>query len=391
MSYNYANTRGRAIATDDDALVAELPPADVKHDATERGPVLRCLADVEPKAINWLWPKRVARGKLNLIFGDPGGGKSVLTCDMAARITTGSPWPDGAENGSPAPVILITAEDDLADTIRPRLDAAGADVSKVDALEAIRGPGSGGRVIDRSFTLADMPHLADALDRRPGCAAVFIDPVSAYLGGKDGHRNDEIRGLLTPLAKLAADRDVAVVMITHMSKGGGGGAMYRAMGSLAFVAAARSAWLVVKDKTDPRRRLFLPAKNNIGNDETGLAYTLIDHNGAAVVQWERGAVRTSANDAVADSDPRRNGPEPEERDAAGEWLFDMLAAGPVEVQTLRDEAKEAGVKWRTLERAKSAWKVRSFRQQFGGAWMWKLPGVAAEPPAQGSEPMADYL
>jgi hypothetical protein len=338
------------------------------------GPVLTRLSDVPREPIHWLWKYRIARRKLNLLFGDPGCGKSVVTVDMAARITTGSPWPDGAENGPPATAMFLTAEDDPADTIGPRADAAGADTSRIVILEAVRAQGEGGQVRERSVTLDDVNHVRDALDLNPETAAIFIDPVSAYLGGADGHRNDEIRGKLAPWAKLAADYDTAIVMVTHMSKGGGAGAMYRAMGSLAFVAAARSAWLVVKDKEDSRRRLFLPAKNNLGNDESGLAYTLRDAMGAPVVDWERDKVNVSANDALADaSGDRRNGPEPEEREAAADWLRDVLAAGPVEVQRIKADAKDAGVKWRTLERAKVSLKVRSHKDQFSGAWVWRLP------------------
>src|SRR5205814_1078857 len=147
---------------------------------------------------------------------DPGLGKSFMTLDLAARVSTGSPWPDGTECERGA-AIIISAEDDIADTIRPRLDRARADVSRIVALEAISQPNAENRLIERSFTLADVGHLRDALATRDDFKLVVIDPVSAYLGGKDGHRNDEIRALLSPLAKLASECAVAVIMVTHMS------------------------------------------------------------------------------------------------------------------------------------------------------------------------------
>jgi putative DNA primase/helicase len=355
------------------AIAASVPWSDPS--AVIGGPVLVSLADIEPQDIEWLWERRLALGKLAGVQGDPGLGKSFLTLDMTARVSTGTPWPDG----TPCPlgsVLLIGAEDDLADTIRPRLDAAGADPRKIVALEAVARIGEDGKPVPRGFTLADMPALTSTLRRMPDCKLVVIDPISAYLADTDSHNNAEIRGLLAPLAKLAAAHRVAVVMVTHQSKSGGSRAMYRSMGSLAFVAAARSAWLVVKDKDNPRRRLFLPVKNNIGNDRTGLAFTVADHMGHGVVEWERGEVTTTADEALAaeaGADEGTRGPAPDARLAAERWLRELLKAGPVAVKTVQAEVKAAGMSWATVRRASDVLKVAKEKTRDTAVYHWRLP------------------
>ena len=336
------------------------------------GPVLICLADVDAEPIDWLWPGRIALGKLSLLCGDPGLGKSFVTLDMAARVTTGSPWPDGSDCpiGS---VILISAEDGLADTIVPRLNAACADVRKVIALDAVRLCDDKGKFIEKGFTLADIPNLARALRRCPDCKLVVIDPVSAYMGDTDSYKNTEVRGLLAPLAKLAADHGVAVVLVTHLNKGEGAKAAYRATGSIAFIAACRSGYVVLKDKDHPRRRLVLPIKNNIGNDETGLAYSIVGDPPA--VSWEKDPVTLNADDVMsgegqADGTP---GPEPEARNAAESWLGELLADGPVLSKRVEEEAKVAGLFWRTVRRAADEMGVIREKCQYSGQYQWRLP------------------
>jgi hypothetical protein len=279
----------------------------------------------------------------------------------------------------PGSAILISAEDALDDTVLPRLQAAGADVSRVHALEGVRRLGEEGKTIVRGFTLADIPALRYALQRTAGCKLVVIDPVSAYLSDSDSHNNAEIRGLLAPLAQLAAEFRTAVVMVTHLSKAGGARAMYRAMGSLAFIAAARAAYLVVKDKDDERRRMLLPIKNNIGNDRDGLAYTIVDYHGQGRIEWERDTVQMRADDALAAEagGPDANAPE---RDEASQFLTDVLSNGPRPAKELYAEAKAAGISKSTLDRAKRVLGIKPARISSGndgeGHWVWQMPSKA---------------
>lgn len=345
------------------AATALMDPADVIG-----GPVLTCLADVKPEPIEWLWPDRVALGKLTLLSGDPGLGKSFVTIYMAARVTTGTPWPDSGSCPAGS-VILMNAEDSLPDTVRPRLDSAGADASKVAAMSGVRNVGAGGNWVERGFTLGDVPALAAALRQRPDCKLVVIDPVSAYMGKADSHNNAEVRSLLAPLAKLAQDHRVAVVIVTHLNKNQGAGAVYRSTGSIAFTAACRSVWAVVADQDDASRRLLLPVKNNIGNDHSGLAYRIID--GAVV--WEPGPVKMRADDALASERDGTPGPAPEARTAATEWLGDLLSAGPMEAGKVKEEAEAAGHAWRTVHRAKDDLGIQSYRGAASNEWTWRLP------------------
>lgn len=343
------------------------------------------LADVQPERVTWLWPGRFALGKITLLAGDPGLGKSFLMLDVAARVSRGWAWPDAPGVAmTPGGVVLLSAEDAIADTIRPRLDSAGADVSRIVALEAIRSVGDNGRESARTFDLSrDLSALEAAIRSVEGCRLVVIDPVTAYLGGVDSHRNAEIRGLLAPLGAIAERHRVAIVAITHLTKTAGGPAIYRAMGSLAFAATARSAWAVSKDKDDPRRRLLLPIKNNIAADTGGLAFAIepLGVDGCPVVAWEPGRVNVSADDALAADRDERDGRT--ERDDAAEWLRELLANGPCPARDVERDARDAGFSIATVRRAKAAIGVVSRKPSiFGGSWVWALPAHCedAHPP-----------
>jgi RecA-family ATPase len=233
--------------------------------------VLTRFSDIPPEEIQWLWQGRIARGKLTLIAGDPGFGKSLLTIDLAARVSTGADWPDFPIPAPLGDTVMLSVEDGRADTIRPRLDAAGADCTRVLHLEGAT-IGDDGKSRPRTLSFKrDMEALEDALKSLPECRLVIVDPISAYLDDTDSHKNADVRGLLAPLAELAERLKIAVVLIQHLNKGGtGANALYRPMGSLAFVAAARAAYIVTKDKNNADRRMMLPAKNNLAKDTTEL-------------------------------------------------------------------------------------------------------------------------
>ncbi len=337
------------------------------------GPALTCMASVQPQSINWLWPQRIARGKITLLCGDPGLGKSFITVDLTARVSTGASWPDDQHGlGEIAgDVILMNAEDDMADTIRPRLDAAGADVSRVHCLEGVRWKNNEGEIRVKSITLADVANIETALQRAKNPMLVCIDPISAYLGEKDSHKNAEIRGLLAPLAALASKYRVAVVVVTHLSKSGAGRAMYRAMGSLAFIAAARAAWLVAKDQENPARRFFLPFKNNIGNDQTGLAYAIVDGR----IVWEPDPINTTADEAISCDGGEETGRRAPVRDSAAEWLKNILAGGPMTCADVTEAAKHSMISAATLRMAREQLGIVPYRGRgsIKEPWYWVLP------------------
>ncbi len=331
------------------------------------------LSDVQPEPISWLWPGRIALGKLTLIAGDPGLGKSLLTATFAANISKGYPWPVDGSVPPIGDVVLLSAEDDPADTIRPRLDAAAADCSRVHILKAIKDEDEEGRPTQRMFSFKrDLKALEELLASLPDCKLLVVDPVSAYLDGADSHNNTDVRGLLAPLAELAARYRIAVILIQHLNKSSGGNALYRSIGSIAFIAAARAAYIVTKDQENPTRRLLLPAKNNLAKDDSGLAYSVVTaENGAPVVAWEPNLVEITAAEALAlpESNDERT-----ETDWAVDFLQDFLASGPKQVSEINKEALRAGVKDKPLRRAKEKLGIKPRKSAFTGGWEWALPG-----------------
>lgn len=327
----------------------------------------KCFANIAPTRLRWLWPGRIPLGKVTVIAGDPGLGKSLVCLDTAARVSNGAQWPDGADNDIGS-VLLVSAEDDPEDTIRPRLDAHDANVDKIHFLDSITCVGDDGQPDSRAPTLADVVPIDLWLQRQVDCRLIVIDPISAYLGETDSHKNAELRAVLAPWAALAANRGVAVVCVSHLTKASGANPLYRITGSLAFVAAARAVYVVAKDKNDSQRRLFLPVKANLGPDSCGLAYRVFADGDTACIEWEAGQVDIDIHDALAPDVPDREQPE---RDEATEWLRDRLENGPVPVKELKKEAIAAGVTWRTLERAKSSAGVRARKRGMGG-WIWEL-------------------
>jgi hypothetical protein len=298
--------------------------------------------------------------------GDPGLGKSFVTLDMAARVSKGDAWPDAPLlRQTPGGVLLFNAEDDLADTIAPRLDKAGADGKRIVAVEGVSFLGK-----RRHFSLeVDLPRMEEVLTGHPGTRLVVIDPIAAYCGKVDSHKNTDVRGLLAPLAEMASRHRVAVVTVTHLSKSGGTKAVYRAMGSLAFAAAARAVWAIVKDTNEPERRLFLPAKLNLARDPDGLAYRIDDGR----VAWEYEPVKMHADEAIAaEVKEGESGERGSARRDAEIWLRERLASGPVPTSQVIADAAEQDIAEKTLRRAFKAIGGRSSKSKFDGQWSWEL-------------------
>jgi AAA domain len=236
--------------------------------------ISRRAADIPAEKIEWLWPGRLARGKHTCIAGEPGTGKSQLSIAIVAAITTGAEWPCNEGRAPLGSVIILSAEDGAADTIRPRLEAAGADLNRVILVSAVRHDSSGRRAFDLQ---RDLDLLALEINNIGDVALVVIDPVSSYLGKVDSHKNSEVRGVLEPLSDMADSMRVAVLSITHFSKTGASNttkAVHRFIGSIAFTGAPRAAFAVIEDAEHDGRRLFLHAKNNLARPPQGLAFRL---------------------------------------------------------------------------------------------------------------------
>lgn len=338
-------------------------------DAGGNVPVIVCMADVQPMPVSWLWPGRIACGRITVLCGRPGEGKSFATMDWAARVTTGSAWPDGApcEAGS---VLLVAGEDDLADTIKPRLDAHGAVPTRVYTLRGVSRAGKGGQRIEAAFTLADMPELEATLATMPDCKLLIVDPIGSFIGGKvDVHRDNEVRAVLAPLAALAQRTGVAVLLVAHQRKGAATHADDLVMGSRAFTGIARSVLHLLADPEDDKRRLLLAGKNNLAEPAPGLAFTFTGT--PPRIEWEHDPVKMTAADvlvAQATSGERRS----KLRDAV-EWLTEYLASGPRSAADIERDATAYGIAVKTLGRAKKQAKLEKTRIGFGGEWVWQLP------------------
>jgi hypothetical protein len=355
------------------------------------------LTDVKPERIRWLWPGRIPLGRVTLLVSDPGLGKSLLTLDIAAAVSTGAPWPDQLvesqetrvesqhsaagsclstlDSRLPSSVLLLTAEDDLADTVRPRLEALGADCERILAISRV--PGENAKDVPRAFALnRDLARLNNLLDALTDCRLLIIDPISAFLGGTNEHANADVRTLLAALATLARDRGIAVIIISHLRKKEGA-AIHRTMGSLAFVAAARAAWIICKHPDDPNKRYFLPIKNNLAPDVTGLAFTIetSPDGRTPVIAWLPTAEKITADMVVGHT--RSAGRPDDERQHAIGWLRERLSKGSRPVRDLKQESDAHGISYHTLRRAFRALGGQAVRQgTFPFApWYWKLPGI----------------
>jgi putative DNA primase/helicase len=342
--------------------------------------MLRCAADIIPKPVEWLWPGRIAVGKLTLIAGEAGLGKSQILSGIAASVTTGGPWPCG-EGGAPlGSIVILSAEDSTADTMVPRLMAAGADLKRVQFVTAVRDRRSNGY---RAFNLQSDLELLDREIRRLGdVRLVGVDPISSYLGPKiDSHANAAVRSVLEPLGEMAERLRVAVVAITHPPKGTGTTAINRFIGSIAFVAAARAAYMVTRDPGDDTRRLFLPVKNNLAPLGKGLAFRLKERivggpdsvTAASAIVWDVSRLDISANQALLAADSGGDNREKPASTEAEEFLKCVLGNGAVPSNEIRNEARAAGVSWPTVRRAKDRLAIEARKTGMDCGWVWALP------------------
>jgi putative DNA primase/helicase len=338
-------------------------------------------AEVKVQRVQWLWEERFALGKYSVLAGNPGTGKSQLSLDMIARVTRGDSWPDGtrAPLGS---ALILSAEDDPEDTIVPRLIEAGANLSKIEIVQTVFDQTTDGPN-NRGFSLEkDIDLLPDRLKHMGDCAVVVIDPIAAYWGRSNSHNDTDVRSALGPVASVAQEYDVAILGIGHLNKAVGVNAIYRLGGSIAFIAAARCAYLTVKDEEDPSRRFFLPAKNNLGQDESGLAYRIVESNSVSRIEWEPDPITTSIDELLNQG----NQADRTEIDEAKDFLVDCLNAGPKPALDVQRAAKNAGIAVRTLQRAKGTMGVKSSKQHFAGRWVWAMPDTKDANHVEGSQP-----
>jgi hypothetical protein len=372
------------------------PPADdIARPAAGPTVKMTCAADIEPKKVEWLWRNRVPLGMLTTFAGDPKLGKSFVTVAMASAVSRGDPLPEGDIPERPGSVILLSAEDDPARTIVPRLRAAGADLSRIHILESIIQPGL--ESDDRREALPPVERMPSLLDydlavieakaaRLPDCRLIVVDPVSAYLGGKDDHRNAELRSVLSPLKAMAERLNVAIVLVTHCSKSGGVDGKRRVIGSIAYVGASRANYLFLKDKDDPtgRRVLLLDNGGNLAPTQPGLAYVIEDRGDGPAVEWLAEPVHKDADTALrelAEAQAQTGRPEQAaERRDCGAWLRQDLSQGRQPAIDCERDGRTAGFTRATLNRAKQDIGAVSKREGFGkdSKCYWAMPDASID-------------
>ncbi len=262
---------------------------DSPYKQSKQAPVT-ILSEVETQQVDWLWHRRIPLGKITILDGDPGMGKSLLSIFIAACVSTGQPMPDGAP-GKQGKVILIAPEDAAEDTIKPRVEAAGGDPSQVlmiDNMDLLNIKDTKKiKINERPFSLAqDMGILEQAI-KQTGTILVIIDPLMAVLGRNiDSSRDQDVREVLNPLAQVAERTGCAILIIRHLNKGSSDNILYRGSGSIGIIAVARIGLLVAHDPDDEQKRVFATIKNNLSKIAPNLSYQIAENEqGAPYIQW----------------------------------------------------------------------------------------------------------
>ncbi len=338
-------------------------------------------SEITPESIRWLWRNIIARGKVTGLVGHPGLGKSQVATDVTATVSTGRDWPGGVANDAAGDVIILSAEDDAADTGVPRLIAAGADLARVHFVKSVRENEGG----ERRFNLAlDLDRLENEIDLSR-VSLLVIDPASAYLNTKQGKEVDrnnagDVRTILDRLGRFAAEHDLAVLAISHLNKSSSARAITRIMGSQEWAAAPRAVFIVTEE-AGTQRRLFLPLKNNLAADRIGYAFGIedrvIDGKGTSdvggirtsAVVWSGETVTISADEALAASAKHKG------TSGATEFLEEALSDGPMDQAEVLRLGREAGFTPKNLRTAREHLGVRSRKEGFGaeGRWVWHPP------------------
>jgi putative DNA primase/helicase len=335
-------------------------------------------SEITPSAVQWVWPGWLARGKLEILAGAVATGKTTIAIDLAATITRGGKWPDGAQ-AEVGDVLVWSGEDDAEDTLLPRFLAAGGIRERIHFVKGVVVDGK-----KRSFDPStDMAALLAAAQTISNLKMIIVDPVVLIVAG-DSHKNTEVRRSLQPLAELAFEMSCAALGITHLNKGTAGrDPIERVTGSLAFTAGPRLALMAARPLDPDQKRRLVRIKSNIGPDGDGFEYSLAQE---PLVGWDGlsgqrilwgaalfGSARELLNDIELPKDKPTATPK---RDMATEFLREVLAKGPVPVKWIENAAKQAGLSLRTVKRAVAdlgiiASRIGGFAGD--GEWQWRFP------------------
>ena len=331
-------------------------------------------SDLTPEPVRWLWKDWLALGKLHILAGAPGQGKTTIALAAMATVTIGGRWPDGSRCDA-ANALMWSGEDDAADTLLPRLIAAGADRSRCYFIDGMRIAGE----MQPFDPARDMEALEQAVQTIGGVRLIVVDPVVSAVAG-DSHKNTEVRRALQPLVDLASRLDCAVLGISHFSKGGAGSdPASRVVGSIAFTAVARVVLVAAKVKGEDgeHRHILARGKSNIGPDDGGFEYDIEQVEAlpgiqASRIAWGK-AVEGTARELLAEPDEKTQESEADSSDAIallkaelkpGEWVSGELASKPL---------KDAGFSKKQIWTASKKLHVKRKKDGMSGGWMWQYP------------------
>jgi hypothetical protein len=325
-------------------------------------PLSLLLSEVKPSSVPWLWQDFIPLGRATLISGDPGSAKTWFCLDLACRLSHGSPWADGSFGIGPAQTIYLTVEDDIHDTIRPRVDSLGGDVSMIAAYNPEHP-------LHLDLNSADgLKRLEVEVMRLGNVRLVVVDPIIDFSGDVNPNTTQEVRALLTPLIRLAARHNFALILIGHLNKAQTLSAIYRAGGTTSgWLGKCRAAFMIFRDVDDKPLRHVIPIKaNNARNDPAQLEFRIND--GHLDIN-----VSTEEVDPDEQLNPQR-GPNPRERGEAVKWLNDFFV-GHIEIPAteVEEAAKANAISESTLKRAKKTAGYRSVKRTEGGGkviWVW---------------------
>lgn len=373
---------------DYETLAAQLDAEvdEVLNSVSEAGPVrlkpevlLLNGADLTPEPVRWVWPNWLALGKMHILAGAPGQGKTTIALAFAATVSIGGRWPDG-NRCAPGNILIWSGEDDPADTLLPRLLAAGADKSRCYFVNGTRINGE----VEPFDPARDMAALEAQALRIGGAKLLIVDPVVSAVTG-DSHKNTEVRRALQPLVDLASRLDAAVLGISHFSKGGAGSdPASRVVGSIAFTAVARVVLVAAKVKGSDDiqdRRILARGKSNIGPDDGGFEYSIeqaepLPGIHASYISWGK-SVEGSARELLAESDVDNDvGGEGSAKAEAEEFLIQLLKDGPSPTKHVAAEAKAAGISWRTVRRASDALGIK--KRKIHDTWYWDRSNLSKQ-------------